>query len=154
MYKNKSIVIGVDNFSEASSYGNSKDELLHNVNKYQGENEFKFIDLDCYSIDITTIGKFNMFLYDGDHSYEAHNKALKYFYNCLDDIFIFIIDDWNWYEPRNATLDSIKELGLNILWEKQIFTTDNLIDKIFLPGDIIGKTWWNGIGIFLLQKEK
>jgi hypothetical protein len=154
MYKNKSIVVGVDNFSESSSYNNSENGLMSNLSKYQGENNFKFINSDCYSIDVPSIGKFNMFLYDAGHSYEDQNKALKYFYECLDNIFIFIVDDWNWSDPRNGTLDSIKELNLNILWEKQIFTTDNLDEKIFLPGDVIGKTWWNGIGIFLLEKQK
>jgi hypothetical protein len=152
MYKNKATVLGVDDFSEIHSYGNSIDELNYNVEKYKGENLFNFINLDCFKIDALDIGKFNMFLYDGDHSYNAHNNSLKHFYNCLDDIFIYIIDDWNWNEPRTATIDSIKELKLEIIWKKEIFTTDNLIDKIFLPENVIGKTWWNGIGIFLLKK--
>jgi hypothetical protein len=153
MYKNNANVLGIDDFSESHSYANSLHELNNNVEKYKGDNLFKFINLNCFKINICEIGKFNIFLYDGDHSYDSHYKALKYFYDCLDDFFIFIVDDYNWRDPRVATINSISELQLEILWKKEIFTTENLVDKIFLPGDIIGKTWWNGIGIFLLKKN-
>jgi hypothetical protein len=35
-------------------------------------------------------------MYDGNHSNESHYNALLHYYLCLDDTFVFIVDDWNW----------------------------------------------------------
>ena len=86
-------------------------------------------------------------MYDGEHSYDSHYKALPYYIGCMDDIFIFVVDDWNWERVRNATNKSIEDLQLNVLWKKEILlSTDNSTTHE-------KTTWWNGIGVFLLQKN-
>jgi hypothetical protein len=90
-------------------------------------------------------------MYDGDHSYENHYKALLHYYDCLDDMFIFIVDDWNWKEVRDGTYDSIRKLNLKILYETEIrLTWDN--SHTFMP--LAKDTWWNGIFIAILEKQK
>jgi hypothetical protein len=73
-------------------------------------------------------------MYDGNHTNENHYNALLHYYNCLDDIFIFIVDDWNWKDVRDGTINSIQKLNLKVLYEKEI------------------RFWWNGIYVAILQK--
>jgi hypothetical protein len=144
MYLNNSKVLCIDNWSQ---FMGPKDEFLNNFEKSKGDNDANFIEGDCFNIDISSIGKFNIYMYDGEHSYDSHYKALTYYIDCMDDIFIFVVDDWNWEDVRNATNKSIEDLKLNILWNKEILlSTDNSTTHE-------KTTWWNGIGVFLLQKN-
>lgn len=147
MYKNKASITCIDNWSE---FENPRNECINNINNFKGENIVSIIEEDCFNIDISKLSKFNIYIYDGAHDYESHYKALTYFYNCLDDLFILIIDDWNWENVRNGTIDAIKNLKLNIIHEEEIrLTYDNSHTNI----EIAKETWWNGIYIALLQKN-
>jgi asparagine synthetase A len=88
-------------------------------------------------------------MYDGDHSYYSHFNALIHYISCLDDIFIYIVDDWNWEDVRNGTFKSIQHLNLKILYEKEIRLTN---DNSHTPESEAKDTWWNGIYIVILQK--
>ena len=146
MYGNKSLVVCIDNWSE---FGGPKSEFLINFEKFKGENEAKFIENECYKVDVSVLPKFNIYMYDGNHSNESHYKALLHYYNCLDDMFIFIVDDWNWKDVRDGTYNSIKKLNLKVLYEKEIrLTYDNSHTHQPLAKD----TWWNGIYVAILQK--
>ncbi len=147
MYKNKASITCIDNWSE---FENPRNEFYNNINNFKGENIVSIFEEDCFNIDISRLSKFNIYMYDGAHTYESHYKALTYFYNCLDDLFILIIDDWNWENVRNGTIDAIKNLNLNIIHEEEIrLTNDNSHTNI----EIAKETWWNGIYIALLQKN-
>jgi hypothetical protein len=146
MYRNKATVVCIDNWSQFSG---PKNEFLHNFEKFKGENNATFIESESFSVDVSCLPKFNIYMYDGDHSYESQYKALEYYLNCLDDVFIFVVDDWNWQSVRNGTKDAIKNLNLKILYEKEIRLT---LDESHTPMDIARNTWWNGIYITILQK--
>lgn len=141
MCGNKATIVCIDNWSQ---FGGPKGDFLLNFTKHKGENEASFVENDCYKIDVTKLPKFNIFMYDGEHSSESHYKALLHYYNCLDDIFIFIVDDWNWKDVREGTFNSIQKLNLKILYEKEIRLT---FDNSTTTG-----SWWNGIYVTILQK--
>ena len=141
MCGNKGTVVCIDNWCQ---FGGPKEEFLMNFYKHKGDNDATFIESDCYKIDISKLPKFNIYMYDGEHSSESHYKALLHYYNSLDDIFIFIVDDWNWKDVRDGTLSSIQKLNLKILYEKEIrLTWDNSTTT---------GPWWNGIYVTILQK--
>ena len=146
MCGNKATVVCIDNWSQ---FGGPKAEFLLNFEKFKGENDAKFIENDCYKVDVSLLPKFNIYMYDGDHEDESHYNALLHYYNCLDDIFIFIVDDWNWERVRNGTTKSIKKLNLKILYEKEIRLT---WDDSHTPKSEASKTWHNGIYVAILQK--
>jgi hypothetical protein len=146
MCKNKAKVVCIDNWSE---FGGPKSEFLVNFEKFKGENEASFIENDCYKIDISTLPKFNIYMYDGNHTNESHYKALLHYYDCLDDIFIFIVDDWNWKDVRDGTINSIKKLNLKVLYEQKVRLT---WDNSHTPEPKARDTWWNGIYVAILQK--
>jgi hypothetical protein len=146
MYGNKANVVCIDNWSQG---GGPKEEFLTNFNHFKGENAATFIENDCFTLDVSTLPKFNIYMFDGEHSYNSHYKALQHYYNCLDDIFIFIVDDWNWKDVRNGTKNSIRDLNLKVLYEKEIRLT---WDESHTPEPIASTTWWNGIYFAILQK--
>lgn len=146
MCKNKATVVCIDNWSE---FGGPKYEFLRNFDMYKGENNARFIESDCYKVDTTQLPKFNIYMYDGNHLEESHYKALLHFYDCLDDIFIYIVDDWNWSTARDGTINSIKKLNLNVLYEKSIRLT---WDESHTPQPEARNTWHNGIYVAVLQK--
>lgn len=148
MYGNKAKITCIDNWSE---FGGPKNEFLENFTKYKGDNIAYFIESDCYKLDVSLFPKYNIYMYDGNHSNESHYKALLHYYNCLDDIFIFIVDDWNWEDVRNGTINSINKLNLKILFEKEIRMT---WDNSHTPAPLCNQTWWNGIYVAVLQKQK
>lgn len=147
MCNNKAMVVCIDNWSE---YGGPKTEFLVNFKKFKGENDATFIENDCFKVDVSKLPKFNIYMYDGNHSNESHYKALLHYYNCLDDVFIFIVDDWNWSDVRNGTLNSIHRLNLKVLYEKEVRLT---WDNSYTPNQQSRDTWWNGIYIAILQKQ-
>jgi hypothetical protein len=143
MCGNSSKILCIDNWSE---FNGPKEEFLDNFKKYKGDNDSTYIESDCFNIDVKTIGKFNIYMYDGNHTYNSHYKSLSHFIDSMDDIFILIVDDWNWVKVQDGTNDSIKDLNLNVLWTKEIKLSNNgstTHDK---------KGWWNGISVFLLKK--
>lgn len=72
---------------------------------------------DCFNVDLGLLGgPFNVYFYDGNHTYESQYKALQYFTDVLAEEFVFIIDDWNWEDVRNATERVIVESGFEVLF--------------------------------------
>jgi len=146
MCGNKAKVVCIDNWSE---FGGPKDEFLIHFERYKGENDARFIEKDCYQVDISTLPTFNIYMYDGNHSDESHYRALVHYLDRLDDVFIFIVDDWNWQDVRDGTKRSIEKLHLTILYEKEIRLT---WDNSHTPLSEAKDTWWNGIYVAILQK--
>lgn len=149
MCGNKAQIVCIDNWSE---FGGPKDLFLSNFSKYKGENLAQFIEGDCFQINISELPKFNVYMYDANHTKESHYKSLVYYYNCLDDIFIHIIDDWNCEEVRLGSKEAMRTLGFSILYEKEIKTTN---DNSHPPwGSPEQQGWHNGIYVCILQKSK
>ena len=158
MYGNKATVTCIDNWS---NFGGPKQEFLDKFNKFKGENNAKYIENDCFKVDVSSIPKINIYLYDGSHARDEHYLALEHYYDCLDDTFIFIVDDWNWRGVREATVNSIRDLDLTVLYEKEItvgpapnhtisYEPSYSIDTATCDWD----GWWNGIYFAVLQKKQ
>ena len=148
MYGNKADVICIDNFSE---FDGPRQEFLESFEKFKGENKARFIEQDCFTVDVSQIPKRNIYMYDGNHSYENHHKALLHYYDCLDDVFIYIVDDWNWVDVRYGTKHAIRDLNLIVLYEKEIRLTQ---DETHTPQPLASETWWNGIYVAILKKNQ
>jgi hypothetical protein len=158
MYENKAKVICIDNWSE---FGGPKEEFLNNFNRYKGDNDATFIEADCFKYDVSKLPKFNIYLFDANHEEESHYKALVHYYDCLDDIFIYIVDDWNFKDVREGTYRSFKKLNLKIIYDREVRLTwdDEHTYKFYenLGYEKFGKnlgynTWHNGIYVAVLQK--
>lgn len=142
MYGNAATVVCIDNWSEFNDDGSAKLTFLQKFEQFKGENKATFIESNSFSVDTSILPKFNVYMYDGNHSYDSHELALSYFYKCLDDVFIFVVDDWNWEVVQTSTKNSIQKLNLKILYEKEILTKETM-----------DSDWWNGMYVCLLQKQ-
>ena len=141
MYNNNHAkIVCIDN---SSQFGNVLEEMTCNINKFKGSNDnIIFIPNDCFTIDINSLPhKFNIYMYDGDHKEEDQYKALTYYINILDDVFIYVVDDWNVEHIRTGTKKAIDDLKLKVIYDKEVFAGRDGRDG-----------WWNGIYISVLEK--
>ena len=128
--------IGIDNFSQ---FGGPK-EVFSDRFDLRKSSQSSFYDMD-YVEYFTKIHHepIGFYIYDGEHSYANQFNGLKvaepfFAPNCL-----VLVDDTNWNEPRQATLDflSHSSFGYKIIVEKSTANNGH-------------PTWWNGI--LLAQK--
>ena len=151
---NKIIATAIDNWSDKSTVpmrddvdinkeiGVDKDIFLKNIREVSFKNDVEIIQSDVWSVNLDKLkNTFNILFYDCDHSFESHNRVLKKYINKLDSTFIYVVDDWNWKQVQDGTLQSFKELNLKVLYKEEIFTKGE--DK---------NDFWNGLGIFVLNK--
>lgn len=133
-------VVGVDNWSE---FGGPKDEFLNNMEDLA--TKFDFYDLDCFSIDKKEFkDKFNIYFYDGNHDEINQEKALTHFYDCLEDNFIYICDDWDFHHVRTGTKSGLDKTRVKIEREWVLGNPNVRAD---------GNGWWNGIYVACCSKQ-
>jgi hypothetical protein len=146
MYNNVATVVCIDNWSE---FDGPKKEFLTHFEKFKGANFISFIEKDCFKVNISTLPTFNIFMYDGNHSEESHYKALVHYIDCMENTFVYVVDDWNWEQVRKGTKRATHDLGLKVTYEKEIRTS---MDESVPPEPTLSQEWWNGIGIYILEK--
>jgi hypothetical protein len=126
--------IAIDNFTE---FGRPREQFLRKFETYRGPNHY-FYDMD-YIEYFTKIHneKIGFYIYDAEHSYENQLKGLQVAERFFSKGCIVLVDDTNWDEPRQATLDFIQDSvhKYEILLEKKTFCNGH-------------PTLWNGITIF------
>lgn len=144
MFGNACMIDLIDDFS---GFGSPVDEFRENLSKYTGRNAIRVHQEDCFKFDISKFDrKFNIYLFDGDHSHESQRKGLEYYLPAMEDEFIFIIDDWNFEQAREGTFKAVEDNKLNVRHFREIRTSkDNSFN-----GD--AKGWWNGIAVFIFKK--
>ena len=145
MKGNKSKCVCIDNWSE---FGGPKELFMIHFNEYKGDNDATFIESNCWDVNPSDLGKFNMYMYDGAHDKESHHKALSHFMEALDEEFIYIVDDWNHPPVREGTESALLSNNLEVVYKKEIFTDKN-------PGAQNGvniNDWHNGIVVYVLRK--
>lgn len=147
MYKNNpEYAVAIDNFSLFTDWDNNEKVFLENC-KRLGIPEFDFSNSDCWNLDPkfkSKIKNINVYLYDGEHEFEDHRKALTYYYENLADEFIFIVDDWNYIPARNGTFAGFKENNIRVHHQWSLPAESN--------GDI--ENWWNGYYVSICEKRK
>ena len=163
IYGNKVKTVCIDNWSQFNNtedipyqrvlnIKNPKKEFEINTKKVISEKvNFKFIESDFRKIDYNELGKFNIYNFDGPHEEKDHYDGTVIVQPALDDIFIFIVDDWNYPEVRNGTHKALKKLNIKIISKIEIKTTQNDKDPQLLKfhfGD-----WHNGYFIAVCQKQ-
>ncbi|MBT9548136.1 MAG: class I SAM-dependent methyltransferase [Candidatus Sericytochromatia bacterium] len=127
--------VGVDNFSHGSA--DSKQALKRNLNRFAGpQTRFFVMDYERYFAERQR-GPIGFYFYDGDHAYEHQLRALELAEPYLLSGSRILIDDTNWPEPRQATLDFlIQRPGqYQMLLDIQTFSDAH-------------PTFWNGVMLF------
>jgi hypothetical protein len=126
----------VDNWSEFAEDGTVKDDFLRHTSTLLVPGSYRFFEQDCFSVREEQLpAPVNFYLYDGEHSHASQRRALTHFYPMLDDVFLFVVDDYTWEAARTGTQDAIEELDLTTLYEQELV-----------------EGWWNGLYVSVLKK--
>jgi tetratricopeptide (TPR) repeat protein len=98
------LCIGVDNFSQ---FGGPVDDFLKRYDTFRGPaHSFHDQDYEEY-LRIRHKGPLGVYFYDGEHSYKNQFTGLKAAEKFFAPGCLILVDDTNWDDPRNATLDFI-----------------------------------------------
>jgi hypothetical protein len=140
----------IDNWSQ---FGNVREEFYQNIEKCTNENTIVYLYEDDFrNIDYSSIGKHNLYFFDGPHEEKDQYDALSLVLDSLDDTFILIVDDWNDPRPRNGTENAIKELNIEVLYSMQI-RTSNGVDVVYPEPHVLENSHWhNGYYIAVCKK--
>ncbi len=136
MINTKCEVIGIDNFSQ---FGGPKNLFLKKFNRYKRINHF-FYDIDYQEFfkNFEKKSKFiDFYFYDGEHSYENQIKNLLIVDQFLKKESLILIDDINFQEVYDGTMDFMNKSSSNFSIIKSIKTKNNHCHP----------SYWNGIMI-------
>jgi hypothetical protein len=154
IYGNKCKALCIDNWSDflwGAPKESVRGEFEANVRGAAGSTaDFNFIDIDFRKLDYSTIGKFNVYMFDGPHSEQDQFDGVVIAQPALDDTYILIVDDYNGHDVRNGTDRAIKELNLNVIASIDIMTRSNNEHPVISHQN---SDWHNGYLIALVSKK-
>jgi hypothetical protein len=156
IHGNKVKAVAIDNWSE---FGGPKETFMQNVQYFSSPDaKVFFYESDFRAVDYGKIGEtFNIYLFDGPHEAKDQYDGLDLALTCLEDQFVFIVDDWNWDRVREGTFAAIEKCGLNVLYAAEIRSTlDGDSPPHLLPltswEEVKNFDWHNGYFISVLEK--
>ncbi len=137
----------IDNFSQFDTDGSVGRALAANIEKYKASTKsVSFINADCFAADKSLItSKIDFYFYDGGHTREDHRRAITDFFENMNDVFVLIVDDYNWFDVSEGTRD-----GLNLLKDK--FSIEK--EWTFLTPANFSPVWHNGTYIAVISKKE
>jgi hypothetical protein len=98
--------VGIDNFSE---WGGPRDAFRDRFDRMRSDrHEFFEMDYKDYFARVHH-GPIGVYLYDGEHSYENQVHGLEAAEPFFAEGCVVLVDDTNWEEPRQATLDFVAQ---------------------------------------------
>ncbi len=145
LHGNTANAVCIDNWSE---FNGPREEFFINISPIR--DRIEVIEQDFRQIDYTSLGSFQIYLFDGPHREQDHRDAVVLAQAALAPDPIFIVDDWNLIDVRLGTLRGLAEAGFGLEAAIEIRTTlDNT------NANVIGKTsdWHNGYLFAVLKRE-
>lgn len=176
MCENASDIVCIDNwcqtnYCETNRNGDiyqSRKKFSKNLAKFTGRNNVTFTESDWEKVYSDTISKRNIYFYDANYPLSEHRKCLQHFLPILDNIFIYIVGDWDFSDVRNGIRGMINDLQLEVLYEKKIYNKNHekqsqltIEEQILtkstynskLYHEFMKNNWWYGLCILILKKN-
>lgn len=148
IYGNKVTATCIDNWS---LFGGPKDHFVHNTNMCRSDQvAFRFIEADFRTVDYTSIGSHNIYLFDGPHEIIDQKDGVTVAQSALDNEFVLIVDDWNWGGVRQGTFEGIGAAELDILYAIEVRSSQ---DGTTPPVERQHSDWHNGYFLSVLRKR-
>jgi len=148
LYANDVSAVCIDNWSQFHGRRNRFEDA---VRRFRGRSTVEVIEADCFEVDTTRLGPFDVFLYDGHHGRQSQYLALQRFVPTLAEYAVVVIDDWNREPVRQGTREAIRDLSLDVVFEKEILLPPGkTADEDRAAG---AHTWWNGVYAMLLRRK-
>jgi hypothetical protein len=147
MHGNKCKVTCIDNWSHHGTdnrdfFNNTKESLSNDV-------DFTVIEKDFREVDYSSLGKYNVYFFDGPHEEKDQYDGVALAQDALDHEYILIVDDYNFDRVRKGTQNAIKDLNLKVLAEVTVLSS--------IDGDVPTvhhekSEWHNGYYIAVIRK--
>lgn len=144
-------VTAVDSWQE---FGGPKDEFAANTRAYSacGSGQLHAMECDCWdalaALKRGAAAPFDMYLYDGGHTYEDQFRALTEAVDVLAPVCVVVVDDYDWSEVRRGTTDALAEL------QARGRVRVHLSRHVQASGCSDAAGFWNGAGVFVLEVER
>jgi hypothetical protein len=97
---------------------NIEKQFEQNCKEFLDDWQYEFINQDCFTIE--DMPTFDLYMYDGNHSYESQKKAFTHFKRFMRNECIVVIDDYSWHDVESGTQVGIKECDFDILFEQHL----------------------------------
>jgi hypothetical protein len=151
MFGNKAKITCIDNFIGEYFLGKSpKEDFFKNINAAKNENiNFNFVESDFRKVNPLTLGKHNIYMFDGPHGKQDQYDGIVMFQDALDDVYTLIVDDWNGSNEREGTQEALEKLGHKVLASINIITRwDGKHPDLCYAGS----DWHNGYFLAVVSK--
>lgn len=120
LYGNKLRATCIDNWSE---FGGPKDQFMSNIEQVLTDDiDFQFIEKDFRAVDYSSIGKYNIYMFDGPHLQQDQYDGIDLVKDALDDLYVLIVDDYNWSIIRNGTEAALDHVGHKVIAQIEVLT--------------------------------
>ncbi len=154
MYGNTCKALCIDNWTQFL-WGGDKNHYKSSFERSAREAagttvDFNFFDEDFRKIDYTSIGKFNIFMFDGPHERIDQYEGVKYAQPALDDTYVLVVDDFNSKNIQEPTYEALNDLKQTIVASIVINTTQDGIDPQL---NFQNSDWHNGYFIGVIKKN-
>ena len=150
MFGNRAKVTCIDNWSQ---FDGPKDQFFANTARAQSKAiDFTFIESDFRQVDYSSLGKFNIYLFDGPHSYLDQLEGIAIAQPALDLCYIQIVDDWNWPDVRHGTSAALASwcgAHYEVLYSIEIRTTQNDTHPVLSHQN---SDWHNGYFLAVVKR--
>lgn len=147
IWKNSLTATCIDNWSQ---FGGPRTEFYSNIKLALSERSVcHTIDSDFRTVDYSSIGTHNIYLFDGPHEEIDHYDAIVKVSPALSNQFVLIVDDWNWRKVRLGTFRGIRQLGYSINYSIEIRTTFDNSHAVRKGPD---SDWHNGYFLSVISK--
>jgi len=138
-------MVSIDDFSMKPE---NKVELFSNLEKWNHAlPRIYSIEYDCWGINVKGLGKFNTYFYDAFHSQAAQRKGITEYWECLEDLSVIVVDDYDVKRVNKGTMEGFERLGVE----------NKIVKKWHLKGGNVKtrhKVWWGGLGVFVIDKGR
>ena len=149
IFRNQLKLVCIDNWAE---FGGPKDSFLANINAVRTDGvDFTFIESDFRKVDFSAIGRFNIYLFDGPHEEQDQYDGVVIAQPALDDLYLLIVDDWNWPAVRAGTLRALADTHASVICSIEIRTTQT--DTHPRLEAFQNSEWHNGYFLAVCRKE-
>ncbi len=146
--KNQVRAVAIDNWSE---FGGPKAQFLGNLERFKTPGaDVTFIENDFRQVDYTSLGRFNVYMFDGPHTAADQYDGISLPLPALENEFILVVDDWNHAPAREGTLKALTALNLTVLHGIAIRTT---LDGSHPNLARQASDWHNGYFIAVISKS-
>jgi hypothetical protein len=147
LFDNQAKALCIDNWSE---FGSPRLAFFVNMGTVRSEKvDFRVIEDDFRSVDYSSVGSFNIYVFDGPHKEVDQYDGIMLVQPALTERFLLIVDDWNWREVRDGTFKGLSDARCRIESSIEVRTTLDNSHAV-----IRGKTsdWHNGYFLGIIVK--